>query len=364
MSKKTCDQVYHLDASFEGLTLAAALKRLDDAQSWGQVKKWIGKRFVQINGNLCLDEARRVGPKDVVKVLKQPMPEPVDAAAVRVAYMDDHLLVVEKPAGVTSVRHTAENRLSTRRRQLQPTLEELLPRVLAKVQKLRWPPAPQKGSHRPTRRPQKRGPSDVVVSNNKLLPPELQVRAVHRLDRDTSGLMLFARTLEAERGLIALFRRHKIQRQYMAVCHGQIAPQTITSILVRDRGDGVRGSVAEDQAADDPSGRKAITHIVAAEPITASGSDKSLYTQIRCQLETGRTHQIRIHLCEAGHPICGDTIYFQPPGRPQQADNSGAPRQFLHSDALRFVHPITAETLSFKMPLPRDLAAWLKKIQA
>ncbi|MEZ6149285.1 MAG: hypothetical protein R3C09_04115 [Pirellulaceae bacterium] len=134
--------VYHLGLRHAGLTLAAALKELVPGTSWSTAKGWIARRQVQVNGNLCLDEARRVNEKDVVKLWQQPLPRPVDTRDLRIAHIDEHLIVVEKPAGVTSVRHFAERKISTRRRQLQPTLEELLPPVLAKLQQLRWPPAP------------------------------------------------------------------------------------------------------------------------------------------------------------------------------------------------------------------------------
>lgn len=362
---KRQDKVYHLDSSNEGQTLSAALKQQDAEYTWGQVKKWIGSRFVLVNGNLCLDEARRVQPTDVIKLLAQPHAKPVEVSDIRVAYHDEHLLIVEKPAGITSVRHVAEKSLSARRRQLQPTLEELLPRVLAKIQRLPWPPPPPAGKNRGRVQGSKRHRfKRVAVASGSQLPPELQVRAVHRLDRDTSGLMLFARTRQAEQGLIALFRRHKIQRQYWAVCYGQVEKQTLESYMVRDRGDGRRGSQTTESGEPPENSLRAVTHIVESDPIKDAKTGEVLYSKIRCQLETGRTHQIRIHLSEAGHPLCGDAIYFQGAMESKKNDDSGAPRHALHSDSLQLVHPITREPLSFKMQLPKDLSAWLKRITA
>ena len=124
-SKKSGDAtVYHLSDEHDGETIAAVLKRLQHPASWNQVKKAIASRHVQINGNLCVDEARRVSGKDVVKVFREPLPKPTSASDLRIVFVDDHLLVIEKPAGITSVRHAAEKQFSTRRRQLQPTLEE------------------------------------------------------------------------------------------------------------------------------------------------------------------------------------------------------------------------------------------------
>ncbi len=356
--------VYHLGPRHEGLTLAAALKDLVPETSWGKAKQWIAKRQVQVNGNLCLDDARRVSEKDVIKLWKQPLAKPVDTQDLRIAYIDEHLVVVEKPAGVTSVRHFAERKLSTRRRQLQPTLEELLPPVLAKLQRLRWPPLPPKGMNRGKKHQRPLGKKSLSIQNAKKLPPELQVIAVHRLDRDTSGLMIFARTTAAEQKLVGMFRRHTIDREYVGVCLGRVVPQTITTQLVRDRGDGVRGSIADDADASQlESAQRAVTHIIASEIFTA-GENPQEYSQFRCKLETGRTHQIRIHLAERGHVLCGDKIYFRNALGSITHDPSRAPRHALHSDSLAFTHPFTGKHLKFSMPLPTDLAKWLKQLRA
>ncbi|MCA9134291.1 MAG: hypothetical protein KDA45_14080, partial [Planctomycetales bacterium] len=355
--------VYHLSPRHEGLTLAATLKELVPDTSWNSAKRWIAKRQVQVNGNLCLDEARRVKEKDVVKLWPQPLAKPIDTRDLKVAFVDEHLIVVEKPAGVTSVRHFAERKISTRRRQLQPTVEELLPPLLAKLQQMRWPPLPPKGMNRGKKHGPPQGKPGRAIQNAKKLPPQLQVLPVHRLDRDTSGLMLFARTREAEQKLVGMFRRHTIEREYMGVCLGRIQPQTIQSQLVRDRGDGIRGSLPSGADAElQNSARHAITHVLAAEPFHPPGSDQE-YSLIRCKLETGRTHQIRIHLSEAGHMLCGDKIYFRDATGSTTSDPSGAPRHALHSDRLTFTHPITGQHLQLKMPLPPDLARWLKKLR-
>lgn len=352
-------QVYHLTEQAEGQTLAAAIKGLRPEASWGQAKKWIEGRYVDVNGNLCLDEARRVKPGDVVRLWEQPLPRPIDTSDIRLAFLDEHLLVVEKPAGINSVRHFEERSLSTRRRQLQPTLDELLPPVLAKIQRLRWPPLPPKGMNKGVRRePTKASKDSLPIQNAKKLPPELQVFPVHRLDRNTSGLMLFARTRDAEQRLMTMFRRHTVQREYVAVCYGVVQPQTIQSMLVRDRGDGLRGSLPESATAEQiESAEKAITHILGSKPI-AGGA----YSLVRVRLETGRTHQIRIHLSEAGHRLCGEPLYNVDLSGSVISDTSGAPRQALHSDRLVFTHPMTGQQLKFEMPWPKDLAGWIKSL--
>lgn len=393
--------VYHLAPCHTGMTLAAALKDLVPGTSWSAAKSWIARRQVQVNGNLCLDEARRVTEKDVVKLWKQPLARPVDTRDLRIAHIDEHLIIVEKPAGVTSVRHFAERKISTRRRQLQPTLEELLPPALAKLQQVRWPPLPPLGMNKGKKRGGSRVQQPRPIHNAKKLPPELQAIPVHRLDRDTSGLMLFARTRLAEQKLTAMFRRHTIGREYVGICLGHVSPQTIETRLVRDRGDGIRGSLptadsaslttsdpalsAESTDADvdsgagiavdgnaqehdsigrdgEPASQRAVTHIVDAEHFTA-GAGNQAYSHIRLRLETGRTHQIRIHLAELGHMLCGDKIYFRNANGISTIDPSGAPRHALHSDCLSFTHPFTGLQMNFTMPLPSDLAKWLKQLR-
>lgn len=359
-SRDSQPQVYHLSPELEGQTIAGAIKKLQTAASWGQVKGWISKRHVEINGNLCVDEARRVKANDVIKIWSNPRSKTIETSDIRLAFMDEHLLVVEKPAGVNSVRHVEERSLSTRRRQLQPTLEELLPPVLAKIQRLRWPPLPPKGMNKGARQANEHRASNgsLPIQNPWKIPPELQVFAVHRLDRNTSGLMLFARTRLAEQRLVNMFRRHTIQREYVAVCHGTVSPQTIESTLTRDRGDGLRGSLPPDPTEQQlETAERSVTHILGSKPI-AGGK----YSLVRCRLETGRTHQIRIHLSEAGHRLCGEPMYNLDQAGKILPDSSLAPRQALHSDRIAFTHPFTGQQVKFEMPWPKDLATWIRSL--
>ena len=127
---------------------------------------------------------------------------------------------------------------------------------------------------------------------------------------------------------------------------GYLPAQTIRSRLVRDRGDGRRGSTTfPDQ------GKEAVTHIGPVERLAG-------YTLVACRLETGRTHQIRIHLAELGHPVCGEKVYGP------RTDASGAPRLALHAAELGFVHPTTGEALRWEMPLPPDLATFVERLRA
>jgi 23S rRNA pseudouridine1911/1915/1917 synthase len=164
--------------------------------------------------------------------------------------------------------------------------------------------------------------------------------------------MVFARTIEAERHLGRQFKQHTIHRRYLAIILGQVAAQKIETSLVRDRGDRRRGSTNLKDV-----GKRAITHV---RPIESFGK----YSLVECRLETGRTHQIRIHLAELGHPLCGDKVYNQPLFKPPILDQSGAPRVALHAAELGFEHPITGESLRFEMALPADLAAFLARLRS
>jgi 23S rRNA pseudouridine1911/1915/1917 synthase len=184
-------------------------------------------------------------------------------------------------------------------------------------------------------------------------PKGPSVRPVHRLDRDTSGLMIFALTPRAQEALAHAFKTHAIQRSYVAVATGNAEPMTIESWMVRDRGDGLRGS--DPRAKDAPDAQRAVTHLEPVEHL----ADR--YTVVKCRLETGRTHQIRIHLAESGHMLCGEKVYVRPtPGARPVEDHSGAPRHALHSADLEFIHPVTGERMKFHSPWPRDLNDWLK----
>lgn len=347
-------QNYHVPADCEGATLPAALRGFLPGKSWTQIKGLIGSRRVQINGNLCLDESRRVKSGDVVKVWEHPLAKPAGASDVRVVFYDEHLVVVHKPAGITTLRHVEERNWPARRKQQQPTLDELVPLALGKKLGMSIEPAsderqPPNRRGRDHRDIKQRGPKQ-----RERAPRLPWIRAVHRLDRDTSGLMVFARTPPAETGLIRLFSKHKIERAYIAVVHGRVEAQTIDTWLVRDRGDGLRGSSPRGEKAEDA--QRAITHV---KPLEHFGD----YSVVECRLETGRTHQIRIHLSERGHMLCGEKMYVQPLGGELTPDTSGAPRHALHATELGFAHPITGQMLRIRSPLPRDLAEWLATLK-
>jgi 23S rRNA pseudouridine1911/1915/1917 synthase len=313
----------------QGKTLAAALRLQFSGRSWSEVRRWIELRRVKIGTDLCLDEARRLKEGETVELLERPAPKPIANDGIVIRYADAHVVVVEKPAGICTVRHPADRDWSERRKALSPTLEDLVQKKLSR---------------------QERGKTQA------------HLRIVHRLDKETSGLLVVARTVAAERGLGKQFHAHTVHRRYLAVVPGFLPAQRIDSELIRDRGDGRRGS-----ARVAGQGRRAITHIEVAERLAG-------YTLLWCRLETGRTHQIRIHLAEAGHPVCGDSVYGktdlksvpqrQAPEAKVSRDASGAPRLALHAAELGFTHPATGENLRFSMPLPPDLATFVESLRA
>jgi 23S rRNA pseudouridine1911/1915/1917 synthase len=166
---------------------------------------------------------------------------------------------------------------------------------------------------------------------------------VHRLDRDTSGLLVLARTPETHGRLQEALQSRQIVREYLALVEGRPAARrgTIDAPLGRDRR--VRTRMSTDT--DDP--RAAVTHFEVERNLRSS-------TLLRVRLETGRTHQIRAHLQAIGHPVAGDPEY----GRPRLY---GLERQFLHAARIAFTHPVTSEQLDLRSPLPPDLRAALEK---
>jgi 23S rRNA pseudouridine1911/1915/1917 synthase len=169
---------------------------------------------------------------------------------------------------------------------------------------------------------------------------------VHRLDRDTSGLLVVARSPEAHRLLQELVQSRAVTREYLALVVGRPRSQrgTIEAPIGRDRHDPLRHSL------DTDSPRDAVTHFEVEELLRC-------HTLLRVVLQTGRTHQIRVHLAAIDLPVAGDPLY----GRPGEL---GLERQFLHAARLAFAHPITGAPVNVQSPLPEDLQAALVAARA
>jgi 23S rRNA pseudouridine1911/1915/1917 synthase len=215
---------------------------------------------------------------------------------LRTAYEDEHLLVVDKPAGLVVHPGAGHGRGTL--------VHGLLGRVAG--------------------------------------GPDERPGIVHRLDRDTSGLLVVARSEEAYRRLRALVRRRALERRYLALVAGRPRSRRgrIEARIGRDRSDPTR------QSLDTDTPREAITQFEVAELLPR-------HTLLSVSLETGRTHQIRVHLAAIGLPVAGDAVYGVP--------GLGLERQFLHAASLAFPHPLTGDRVEAESPLPRDLAEALER---
>jgi 23S rRNA pseudouridine1911/1915/1917 synthase len=234
-------------------------------------------------------------------------PAPADVGATvdfGVPYEDEHLLVVDKPAGL--VVHPARGHQTG-------TLAQAL-----------------------------EGRSPVVPTRDD----SWRAGLVHRLDRDTSGLLVVAKSDAVHAELKAALQRRDIAREYLALVEGRPPARTgtIDAPIGRDR------RVRTRMSTDTDAPREARTHFELVEALPAT-------SLLRVRLETGRTHQIRVHLKAIGHPVAGDPEY----GR---AGLLGLERQFLHAARLAFVHPVTGAPIDLESPLPDDLAAALERARA
>ncbi len=173
---------------------------------------------------------------------------------------------------------------------------------------------------------------------------------VHRLDKDTSGVMVVARTLPAHTALVAQLSAREVHRQYLAVVVGSlVSGGTANAPIDRHPRDRLRQTVRED-------GREAVTHYRLRERFRA-------HTLLECRLETGRTHQIRVHMAHIKHPIIGDPLYGGPLKLPKGATTAlveslrGFKRQALHAETLEFIHPLSGEPVRCSTPMPADMQA-------
>jgi 23S rRNA pseudouridine1911/1915/1917 synthase len=302
------------------------------ARPEADIRIWIRGRKVRVAGQPCSNPAWRVRAGQRVEVEVPSVPDKAKAKRkptvseanpgraghppIHLQFIDEHILIVEKPPGLTTMRHAGEAaEFGTRARKYLPTtLQDLLP---------------------------------ALVATHTQKPPG-RIRAVHRLDKETSGLVVFARSAAAESALGSQFRAHTIERIYRAIVRGQAVSARIESTLVADRGDGRRGS--------GPGGQRAVTHVTLLENL----GDFSL---VECRLETGRTHQVRIHLGEAGTPLCGERVYDRPLHGKPYPDGSGIERVALHAATLGLDHPITGKRMHWSAALPADLDQALKRLR-
>lgn len=297
-----------------GSRIDVMLAEVDLVASRALAQKLIERNCVRVNGQ-TVNKRYKVRSGDQVTVEFPPM-QPSDLAAEDVAldirFEDADMIVLSKPAGM--VVHPAHGHWSG----------TLVNALLAHSDEL----GTLAGEERPG--------------------------IVHRLDKDTSGLMMVAKNDDAQRALSSGIQQRLVDRRYLALVHGRIVPDTglVDAPIGRHPKDRHKMWVTDTTGA-----RHAVTSFTVLERFEAGGTDDG-YTLVECKLQTGRTHQIRVHLAYIQHAVVGDPLY----GRRRLKDDLGLTRQFLHSYRLTFDHPRSGECLSLTEPLPADLASALRSI--
>lgn len=297
-----------------GARLDQALANLFTKYSRAQIQTWIKQGIVFVDGKVCTKSRLKVEENQAVLIEaelapnEQWQPEPIELSIV---YEDTDIIVVNKPPGL--ITH------------------------------------PGAGN-----------PNHTLVNALLYHHPELNTlpRAgiIHRLDKDTSGLLVIAKTIEAYNELVKAMKARDIKREYLAIIKGcPISGKTIDAPIGRH-------PTARIKMAVTPSGQKAITHFRVLEKFDS-------FSLIRVSLETGRTHQIRVHMLHIQHPIVGDPIYGKHLMAPKQISETVKTalkhfhRQALHAEHLAFLHPITQAPLAFTAPLPKDMETLLHALQ-
>jgi len=288
-----------------GLRLDQALARLFPDYSRARLQQWIREGAVQVDGRPCKPRDRVHGGEQVavrarLEDVPDVHPEPID---LHVVHADEDLIVIDKPAGLV-VHPAAGNWAGT----LQNALLHRFPELAA---------MPRAG-------------------------------IVHRLDKDTSGLLVVARTLQAHKSLVDQLQARSLRRHYFAVVQGVLtAGGCVEASIARHPVDRKRMAVVA-------GGKPAVTHYRVLQRYRA-------HTLVRASLETGRTHQIRVHMAHIRHPLVGDAVYGGrlrlPPGASDAlvAQLRGLRRQALHAERLGLVHPRSGEAVDWHSPLPVDL---------
>lgn len=298
-------EVYEFIAD-ESKRLDALLSDAFDDLSRSYLQKLIEKGQVTINGIVCTSKKEKVKIGDCVEIQ---IPEPENLNVVpediplEIVYEDDDLMIINKPVGM--VVHPAPGNYTG----------TLVNALMFHSQKL--------------------------SSINGVIRPGI----VHRIDKDTSGLLMIAKTDFAHQSLAEQLKEHSIKRQYIALVHGRINENsgTVDAPIARNPKDRLKMAVVK-------GGRDAVTHFSVIERF-------SQYTYIECELETGRTHQIRVHMQYINHPLLGDPLYG--PKSPKIKHDG----QLLHAKTIGFIHPRTQAYMEFDSEVPALFHEMLKKIR-
>ena len=291
-----------------GKRLDSVLAGMMPEYSRSFIQKLFENGSITVGGDPCSEKKRKAAAGDIVEITI-PQPERLEVEAedipLDIVYEDDELLVVDKPAGM--VVHPAPGNHSG-------TLVNALMYHCG----------------------------DALSSINGVIRPGI----VHRIDKDTSGLLMVAKTDRAHNALSAQLAEHSITRRYKAIVYSNIKEDegTVDKPIGRDPGNRLRNAVVYTNF------KNAVTHYRVLERFGG-------FTLVEAVLETGRTHQIRVHMAYIRHPLLGDTPYGPAKNR------YGAKRQMLHAGVLGFVHPVTGEYMEFNSPLPQDFEDVLAKLR-
>lgn len=282
--------------------LDLVLKELFPELSREKVKEIIESGKVSVDGKTITKPSFKVKMNSIVQVeeleIFRDILQPYDLY-IDILYEDENIVVVDKPAGL--VVHPA------------PSVKE--PTLV-----------------------------NALIAKTELAPVnDIRPGIVHRLDKDTSGLMVLAKTFQSYNNLVKQIQERKVCKEYIAVVHGRVKSGTISLPIGRSPSDRTKMKVL-------PSGRVAITHYESLEVIGD-------YSVVKIRIETGRTHQIRVHLAYIGHPVVGDKVYGI------EEKEKLINRQALHSSRLSFLHPITGEPLDFHSPLPKDMKRLIEELR-
>jgi 23S rRNA pseudouridine1911/1915/1917 synthase len=320
-------RTYFVPDEAAGQRLDAWLAAQLDGVSRERVQLLLSQEKVRLDGKSSPRASLRLRGGETVEVSGDPAPPPLKAFAedipLRVVHEDKDLSVVDKPAGM--MVHAGAGASEANKTGAGTLVNALLHRYR------------------------------TLSSAGGDLRPGI----VHRLDKQTSGLIVVARNDAAHLKLAQMFAGHAMKKTYVALVHGCLERDrgTIDAPIARDMVRRTRMTTRRAEGA-----RTAVSHYTVERRIA---SPWGKFTLVRVRIETGRTHQIRVHLASLGHPVVGDTLYGAP-ARMKRADGEELKldRNFLHAAELEFAHPVTAKALHFEADLPQELTAFLQRIES
>ena len=297
---------------YAGLRLDQALVKFFPEYSRSRLQEWVAQQQVKVDGGFATAKQKVWGGEQLeVTPQAHPAEQPYLAQdiALDIVYEDEALLVINKPVGL--VVH------------------------------------PGSGNWEGTL-------LNALLHHAPQLAEVPRAGIVHRLDKDTSGLLVVAKTLTAQTALVRQLESRSVQREYLALVHGELTRAgKVDAPISRHPTQRVKMAVVE-------SGKPAVTHYQIEKTFPSC-------TLLRCRLETGRTHQIRVHLAYLKYPLVGDSVYLKGPQKcvPQlRALLTSFPRQALHATRLAVEHPVSGEMMEWQSPLPQDMQQLLQQIKA